>query len=159
MNIEIICIGKLKDRFFEEAAAEYAKRIGAFGKLKITEIPAAFLPENPQEAAIKAALQTEAAAILKRTEKTSAIYPLCIEGELLSSEDFAAELQKAALKGNGKAVFVIGGSYGLAEEVKAKGTRRISMSPMTFPHRLARIMLLEQIYRAFTIQNNRKYHK
>ena len=159
MNIEIICVGKLKDRFFEEASAEYCKRIGAFGKINITEIPAARLPDEPNEAQITAALNTEAEAILKKIPKNCAVYPLCIEGKALSSEQLAAELKKVSVGGVSTAAFIIGGSYGLAETVKSRGTLRLSMSPMTFPHRLARIMLLEQIYRAFTINEGRTYHK
>lgn len=159
MNIELICVGKLKDRFYEDAAEEYCKRIGAFGKIKITEIAAARLPEKPGEAEIAAALEAEGDAILKKIPGNAAVYPLCIEGKPVSSEQLAAELKRAAVNGCGTAVFLIGGSFGLSERVKARGALRLSMSPMTFPHRLARIMLLEQIYRSFMINEGRTYHK
>ena len=159
MNIEILCVGRLKDKFFEEAAAEYEKRLGAFGKIKITELPASPLPDAPNEKQIAAALQKEAEGIRKHLPKNAAVYPLCIEGKLLSSEQLAAEFQKTALGGQNTLVFIIGGSYGLSEEIKKLGKLRLSMSPMTFPHRLARVMLLEQIYRAFTIIEGKTYHK
>ena len=159
MNFELICVGKLKDRFFEDAAAEYVKRLGAFGKVKITELPAASLPDGPNEKQILAALEKEAAQILARLPKGAAVYPMCIEGKQLSSEEFSAELTGAANGGAGTAVFVIGGSYGLHESVKKAGRLRLSMSKMTFPHRPARVMLLEQIYRAMMIREGRSYHK
>ncbi|MBR1810224.1 MAG: 23S rRNA (pseudouridine(1915)-N(3))-methyltransferase RlmH [Clostridia bacterium] len=159
MNIELLCIGRLKDPFFEEAAKEYVKRLGAFGKIKITELPAATLPEKPNEKQIAAALAKEATQITAHLPKGCAVYPMCIEGKQLTSEGFARELQKAAIAGMGTAVFIIGGSYGLDESVKKLGKLRLSMSAMTFPHRLARIMLLEQIYRAMMIADGRTYHK
>ena len=159
MNIDIICIGKLKDRFFEEAAAEYEKRLAAFGKIHICELSPAPLPDNPNEKQIQDALKKEGENILRQIPKNSFVIPLCIEGKLLSSEQLAAQFQKTALSGWGNICFIIGGSHGLSEEVKQKGTLRLSMSPMTFPHRLARVMLLEQIYRAFTITDGRRYHK
>lgn len=159
MNFELICIGRLKDRFFEDACAEYVKRLGAFGKVKIAEIPAASLPDDPNEKQIAAALEKEAAQILQRIPKGAAVYPMCIEGKQLSSEELAAELSAAANGGAGTAVFIIGSSYGLHESVKKTGRLRLSMSKMTFPHRLARVMLLEQLYRAMTIGAGRAYHK
>ncbi len=159
MNFELICVGKLKDKFFEDACAEYVKRLGAFGKVKITEIPAAPLPDAPNEKQIASALEKEAAQILQRIPKGAAVYPMCIEGKQLSSEELSAELSAAANGGAGTAVFIIGGSCGLHESVKKTGRLRLSMSRMTFPHRLARVMLLEQIYRAMMIAGGRAYHK
>ncbi|MBQ6164510.1 MAG: 23S rRNA (pseudouridine(1915)-N(3))-methyltransferase RlmH [Clostridia bacterium] len=159
MNFELICVGRLKDRFFEDACAEYTKRLGAFGKIVITEIPAAALPDDPNEKQIASALEKEAAQILARVPKGAAVYPLCVEGKQLSSEELSSELSAAANGGAGTAVFIIGGSYGLHESVKKTGRLRLSMSKMTFPHRLARVMLLEQIYRAMMIAAGRAYHK
>ncbi len=159
MNFEIICIGRLKDRFFEQASEEYVKRLGAFGKVRITELPAAPLPQEPNEKQIRAALEKEGAQILAHIPKGAAVYPMCIEGKQLSSEELSAELSAAANAGMGTAVFIIGGSCGLDETVKKAGKLRLSMSRMTFPHRLARVMLLEQIYRAMMIAEGRPYHK
>ncbi|MDR1630204.1 MAG: 23S rRNA (pseudouridine(1915)-N(3))-methyltransferase RlmH [Oscillospiraceae bacterium] len=155
----VICVGRLKDRFFEEASAEYEKRLKAFCRLEIVTVSPAALPENPNAAQIHTALEKEADAIIKKIPPAARVYPLCIEGKRLSSEAFAQDLRQAALQGASSAVFVIGGSHGLSERVKALGVVRLSMSEMTFPHRLARIMLLEQIYRAFSINAGSKYHK
>lgn len=159
MNIEIICIGKLKDNFFEDASKEYIKRISGFGKIKITELPQIQLPESPSEKQIQTALQKEAESILKHIPKNSAVYPMCIEGKQLSSTELAEEIKKTASGGQSTLSFIIGGSHGLDDSVKKLGKIKLSMSAMTFPHRLARIMLLEQIYRAFTIIEGKKYHK
>ena len=159
MNITIICIGKLKDKFFKEASSEYEKRLGPFCKLEIIEISPAPLPDSPNEAQIAAGLEKEAELILKKIPPNAPGYALCVEGKHLSSEELAAELGAAALSGSGKICFIIGGSHGLAERVKAAANARLSMSRMTFPHRLARIMLLEQIYRAFMINAGTAYHK
>lgn len=158
-HVCIICVGRLKDRFFEEASAEYEKRLKAFCRLEIITVSPAALPDAPNAVQIHAALEKEADAILKKIPSAARVYPLCIEGRQLSSEAFAEDLRQAALQGTSSAVFIIGGSHGLSERVKALGAMRMSMSAMTFPHRLARIMLLEQIYRAFSINAGGKYHK
>ena len=159
MNIELLCVGRLKDRFFEEAAAEYIKRLGAYGKVTIREIPASPLPEKPSDGQIEGALKKEAEAIKKLIPKHAAVFPLCIEGKMLTSEEFSQLINATAVGGQSTIVFLIGGSYGLSEELKTAGKLRLSLSPMTFPHRLARIMLLEQLYRAFTILEGKTYHK
>lgn len=158
-NINIICVGKLKEDYLRMACAEYEKRLGAFCKLKITELTPARLPEDPNVAQIKAALDDEASRIIAKIAPGEAVFPMCIEGKMLSSEAFSAELEKCAVSGRGSICFIIGGSHGLAETVKSKARLRLSMSPMTFPHQLARVMLLEQIYRAFMISSGGKYHK
>lgn len=152
-------MGKLKDKFFQEACDEYAKRLSSHCKLQIIELPAIALSDNPSQNEIAAALEKEATAIIKKIPKQASIYPLCIEGRQLSSEDLATELKSNALSGQPDAVFIIGSSYGLSDEVKRLGKLKLSMSKMTFPHRLARVMLLEQIYRAFRINGGGKYHK
>ncbi|MBR5561628.1 MAG: 23S rRNA (pseudouridine(1915)-N(3))-methyltransferase RlmH [Clostridia bacterium] len=159
MNINIICIGKLKEDYLRSACAEYEKRLGAFCKLKITELAPARLPENPNDAQIEAALADESERILSKISNSDAVFALCIEGKELSSENFSKEIEKCAVSGFGSISFVIGGSHGLAPSVKSRAKFRLSMSPMTFPHQLARVMLLEQIYRAFMISNGGKYHK
>jgi len=158
LNINIICLGKLKEAYLRDACAEYAKRLGAFCKLNITELSPARLSDNPSDAEIAAALKDEAKRVLACVSKGDTVFSLCIEGKEISSENFAKEIEKCALTGGSTIDFIIGSSYGLAPEVK-EISRRLSMSPMTFPHQLARVMLLEQIYRAFMISGGGKYHK
>lgn len=152
-KINIIAVGKLKEKFFIDAAKEYEKRLTNKVELKITEIAPQFLPENPTPAEIEKAKNAEGEKILKAI-KSGKICALCIEGKSLSSEQFA-EL----LLGSEVYNFVIGGSYGLSDEVKLRADIKLSFSAMTFPHKLFRIILLEQIYRATTINGNGKYHK
>ncbi len=158
LNINIICLGKLKEAYLRDACAEYAKRLGAFCKLNITELTPARVSDSPSDAEIAAALKDEAKRVLACISKGDSVFALCIEGKEISSEDFAKEIEKCALSGESTIDFIIGSSYGLAPEVK-QAARRLSMSPMTFPHQLARVMLLEQIYRAFMINGGGKYHK
>ncbi len=159
ININIICIGKLKEDYLRMACAEYEKRLGAFCKLKITELAPARLPENPNETQINTALADESERILAKISQNEAVFALCIEGKELSSEQLSAEIEKLAVSGFGSLCFIIGGSHGLSPEVKRRANFRLSMSPMTFPHQLARVMLLEQIYRSFMISSGGKYHK
>lgn len=157
-SVKIICVGKLKDAFFRDAADEYMKRLGAYCKAEIIEIPAANLPDSPSDALINAALEKEAEQIMKKIPPRAAVAAMCVEGKLYSSEDLAKYLSSAAMSG-GDVVFIIGGSYGLSEKVKKAANVKISASKMTFPHRLFRVMLLEQIYRAYKINSGGKYHK
>ena len=159
LTVSVLAVGRLKDKFYEDAAAEYVKRLGAYARVNVTEIKAAELPENPSAAEIENALLKEGRALLSKLPQTAFVAALCIEGKLYSSEDMAALLSNAALKGDSHVVFIIGGSYGLSDEVKRRADVRLSMSRMTFPHRLARVMLLEQIYRGFKISRGEKYHK
>ena len=162
VNIHIIAVGKLKEKYFAEACEEYAKRLSGLGvKLITEEIEPAYLPEEPSDSEIEKALDTEAEKLLKKIPADSFTVPMCIEGKQLSSEQLAAKLTEAldGVSGNTSVTFIIGGSCGLSGKVKNRGSLRLSMSSMTFPHRLARVMLSEQIYRAFTIIRNRKYHK
>ncbi len=159
LTVDIICVGRLKDKFFEEAAGEYLKRLKAYAKVNITEIKAVELPDEPNASQISAALEKEGSEILKKIPSNAKVVTLCIEGKLFSSEDTAKLLADTALSGCSEIVFIIGGSYGLSDNVKQRSDVRLSMSKMTFPHRLARIMLLEQIYRGFKINAGEKYHK
>jgi len=159
VNIRIIAVGKLKERFLTEAYSEYEKRLSGFCRLTTEEIEAAYLPDDPTGAEVQKALDTEAEKIIKKLPADSFVIPMCIEGRQLSSEELAGKLSEGISGGKSSIIFIIGGSYGLSDEVKRRGDIRLSMSKMTFPHRLARIMLAEQIYRSFTIINNRKYHK
>ena len=159
LGIQLICVGKLKERYFAEACGEYIKRLGAYARVEILEVAEQRLPDKPSAAEIRQALEREAAEILKRTAKNSKIYTMCIEGKQYSSEEFSGLLTDAASRGMSRLVFVIGGSFGLADCVKEKAAGRISMSRMTFPHHLARVMLLEQLYRGFQIGSGGNYHK
>lgn len=158
-RLKIICVGKLKDAFFRDACDEYMKRLKAYCKAEIAEIPAADLPDPPSDAQINAALEKEADAILKKLSAGATIVAMCVEGKLYSSEELAQCLAGAAMKGNGEIIFVIGGSYGLSERIKKRADVKMSASRMTFPHRLFRVMLLEQIYRGYKINAGEKYHK
>ena len=159
ISINIICLGRLKESYLREACAEYAKRLGAFCRLNITELTPAKLPDSPNETQIACALAEEAKKINACISKGDTVVALCIEGKELSSEMLSEEIEKCALSGGSTIDFIIGSSYGLAPEIKAKAKLRLSMSKMTFPHQLARVMLLEQIYRAFMISSSGKYHK
>ena len=146
-------------RFFREALAEYEKRLGAFCKWELTELPEERLSDAPSEAEIEAALQREGRQIEKYLFRDGMTVCLCVEGRQMSSESFSALLTQAEASGRPRACFVIGGSFGLSEEIKAKADLRLSMSQMTFPHHLARVMLAEQIYRGFQIKEGTRYHK
>lgn len=157
-RVTIIAVGRLKDRFYSDAAAEYLKRLSAFCKADIFEVQPAKLPEDPPESLISAALREEGARITERIPKDCAVIVLCVEGRRFTSESFSQLVSGFNAQGRGMA-FIIGGSYGLSEEVKRRSDCRMSMSDMTFPHRLARVMLLEQIYRGYMIAAGREYHK
>lgn len=159
ININILCIGKLKEDYLRMACSEYQKRLGAFCKLTVTELTPAKLPDNPNDAQIANALNDEAERILAKISATDAVFAMCIEGKELSSEALSAKIDELAVSGFGSICFIIGGSHGLAPQVKQRAKIRLSMSPMTFPHQLARVMLLEQIYRSFMISSGGKYHK
>lgn len=159
MNIKIIALGRLKEKYLTEAFKEYEKRLSPFGKLSLEELEPERLSDNPSETEIEKALNAEAEKILSKIPQNSLTVAMCIEGKQRDSVAFAELLSNASLNGKGTAVFIIGSSYGLSERVKKAADIRLSMSEMTFPHQLARIMLMEQLYRAFTIISNRKYHK
>lgn len=158
-KVSIICVGKLKEKFYTEASAEYAKRLSRFCKLEILELPEERLPEDPSPAQIKAALSKEADAIRAKLPPSAAIIAMCVEGKTRSSEELAQLMADSANQGASHLIFLIGGSFGLHPSIKALASVRLSMSPMTFPHHLARVMLLEQIYRGYQINAGSKYHK
>lgn len=159
MNINLIAMGKLKESYYREACAEYLKRLGAFAAAKVCEPAPADLPQSPNAAQIEKALSLEAERIREYIKPASFTVAMCIEGRELSSEQLAEKLSDIANRGISTVNFVIGSSHGLSEEIKRGADLRMSMSPMTFPHSLARVMLLEQVYRAYSILNNSKYHK
>ena len=158
-RITLLCVGKLKEKFYADAVAEYLKRLGRYCKPEIIELPEERLPEDPSRAQINAALAKEADSIRGRLSASSCLIALCVEGQERSSEELARLMASWAGDGGSRLVFLIGGSYGLHESIKAQARMKLSMSPMTFPHHLARVMLLEQIYRAFQINAGTKYHK
>ena len=158
-KVTLICVGKMKERFYAEAVAEYIKRLGRYCKLTVMELPEERLPENPSQAQIDGALEKEAAAIRGRLPSSAKLIALCVEGRERSSEDLARLMEAWAGRGESQLVFLIGGSFGLHASIKAQAAEKLSMSPMTFPHHLARVMLLEQIYRAYQINAGSKYHK
>ena len=158
LTVNLICVGKLKERYWTQACEEYQKRLGAFCKFRIMEVAECKLPEQPSKAQIQQALKAEGEKLLQLAAGSTVI-PLCIEGKQIDSPALAQHLSALALNGVSTVSFIIGSSYGMCDNVKHSGTFRLSMSRMTFPHQLARIMLCEQIYRAFQIQNHGRYHK
>ena len=159
LSVHIICVGKMKEKFYIEAAQEYAKRLGAYCKLTVTELNEERLPPDPSQAQIDAALAKEGQAILAKLPPNSAIVAMCVEGKTCSSPELAAQMLRWEQDSAKHIVFLIGGSCGLDPALKQQARLRLSMSPMTFPHHLARVMLLEQIYRGYQINNGSKYHK
>ena len=158
-KVTIICTGKLKEKLYLDAAAEYAKRLSRFCTLTILELPEERLPESPSPAQIEAALAREADAVRAKLPAGCLLIAMCVEGQERSSEALARYLAEAAARGAGHIVFLIGSSYGMHPSLKQQADLRLSMSPMTFPHHLLRVMLLEQIYRAYQINAGSKYHK
>lgn len=156
-NIKLIAVGKLKEEYLRAASAEYSKRLQAFCSLKIIEIDECRLSDRPSDKEIQNALETEARSIMKHA--SGFIIPMCIEGKQMKSEALSEKFESVAVSGCSEISFIIGSSYGLSDTVKQSAGLRLSMSEMTFPHQLARIMLLEQIYRAFMISSGKSYHK
>lgn len=159
LHVTLLCVGKCKEDYWRQACAEYAKRLQAFCRLTVVEVEEERAPERPSPAQIERILRAEGRRLLARVPAGAAVAALCIEGTALSSEALSAWFARAALDGRGEVALLIGGSWGLSEEAKASAALRLSMSPMTFPHQLARVMLLEQVYRAMQIASGGKYHK
>ena len=158
-RVTVLCVGKLKERFYIDAAAEYVKRLQRHCKLELIELPEQRLPDDPSPAEVQKALRAEGDAIREKLPKGGAVIALCIEGKPCSSQELSRRMADLAVQGKTQLTFLIGGSVGLDEELKHRADWRLSMSPMTFPHHMARIMLLEQIYRAYQIADGTKYHK
>ena len=158
MNITVICVGKIKEKFFADAVSEYLKRLSRFAKCEIIEIKDEKIPDNASEKECAQILEKEGAGILAKIPKGSYIIPLCIEGEQLSSPAFADKIKYISMEAS-HITFIIGGSLGLLENVKKTGNFRISFGKMTLPHQLMRVVLLEQVYRCFKILANESYHK
>ncbi|MBQ1619389.1 MAG: 23S rRNA (pseudouridine(1915)-N(3))-methyltransferase RlmH [Oscillospiraceae bacterium] len=158
-KISLICVGKLKEPFYAAAVAEYQKRLTRHCKLEILELPEQRLGDDPSPAEIEQALAREAAVIEEKLPRSATLIAMCIEGKLFSSTELSETITRLGATGSSQLVFLIGGSFGLHPRIKEQAALRLSMSPMTFPHHLARVMLLEQIYRAYQIAGGSKYHK
>ncbi len=159
MKIKLICVGKLKEKYLRDAIAEYSKRLSRFCDFKITELPDEKIPDNASAAEEARVIEAEAERILKSISPSDCVISLCVEGKQQSSEEFASYIDRLCTSGKSSIVFVIGGSLGLSERVKSASLLRLGFSKMTFPHQLMRLILSEQIYRAFKINSNEKYHK
>ncbi len=159
LSVTIACVGKLKEAYWRDACAEYAKRLSAFCRLQIVEVAEERLPDTPSAAQIAAGLEAEGERLLSRIPAGAAVVALCIEGKGYTSEALSEQLSQWTVDGVSHVVFVIGGSFGLSPKVKHQARVRLSMSGMTFPHQMARVMLLEQTYRALQIAAGGKYHK
>lgn len=158
IKVTIIALSKLKEKYLKDASDEYLKRLSRYCKLQVVEIEPERLNDNPSQNEINSALEKEAQAVFKRIPESSYVAAMCLEGKKLSSENFAKTLSSAQFSSGGM-TFIIGSSYGLADSVKKRADIRLSVSDMTFPHQLFRIMLLEQIYRGFKINEGSAYHK
>lgn len=158
-DITLIVMGKLKEKFYLSAAEEYTKRLKGYCNFHLIELPEYRLSDDPSPAEIAAGLNKEAEMILSKIPKGAWFCVFTPEGKTVSSEAFAQRLKEVKLSGKSSACFLIGSSFGIASTVKEKANFKLSMGPMTFPHHLARIMVLEQLYRAESIQTGSKYHK
>lgn len=159
MQIRLIVVGKLKEKYWKDAAAEYTKRLGPYMRLEIIEVAEERIQENPSAAEIAQVLDKEGERILRNIPPSFFVIPLVIEGKMCSSPELAQMLEKLSLDGKSQTAFIIGGSHGLSPNVVGRGDFILSFSPLTFPHQLMRVLLMEQIYRAFSIINGSKYHK
>lgn len=160
IKINLICIGKIKEKYFTDAIGEYSKRLSSFCKFSIIELNEEKIRSNtPNQAQITEVLNAEGKRILQKLDSSDYVIAMCIDGKLISSEELSNVIDGAAISGKSTVDFIIGGSYGLSEDVKNRADLRLSMSRMTFPHQMARMILSEQIYRAFEISSNGKYHK
>ncbi|WP_308567604.1 23S rRNA (pseudouridine(1915)-N(3))-methyltransferase RlmH [uncultured Eubacterium sp.] len=159
IKVNVIAVGKLKEMYLRDACDEYIKRLGAFSKVSVVEIGEERCGDNPSDSEIENVKIKEGKRIIAKIPKSSFIIPLCIEGTQYSSEDFSKKLESVQLAGSGEITFIIGGSFGLSDEVKSLGKMKLSFGKLTLPHQLMRVVLLEQVYRAFSISNNSKYHK
>lgn len=159
LRVKFIVVGALSEPYWREACGEYKKRLSGKASLEEVQLREENLPKNPSESEIKRALDLEAEKIIAEIPKRAFVIPLCIEGKQLSSEELAAKIEENAVSGVSDICFIIGSSHGLSEKVKALADLKLSMSRLTFPHQLARVMLYESVYRSFTIIAGEKYHK
>ena len=159
MKIKIVTVGKLKEKYLKDGIAEYSKRISRFAKLEMIELADEKTPDKASEIENQKILETEGARILSKIGERDFVLVLAIEGKTFSSEEFSKQLEEASIKGYSTLTFIIGGSLGLAPGVKNRANLSVSFGRLTLPHQLMRLVLVEQIYRAFTIQQGSPYHK
>ncbi len=159
LAVKLICVGKMREKFYTEAFAEYAKRLQSYCRLELVELPEQRLGDRPSQREIEVALEREGQEILKNVPPDAYLAALCVEGGQMPSEGIAELIAARENSGKPRLCFVIGGSFGLSPSVKARADLRLSMSKMTFPHHLARVMLIEQLYRGFKINEGSRYHK
>ena len=159
MKVKLITVGKLKEKYLKDGIAEYVKRLGRFTKFESIELPDEKTPDNARESENKLILEKEGRLILSKVGDRDYVIALAIEGKQFPSEQFAKEIEQATLKGHSEITFIIGGSLGLSLEVKKRANQLMSFGLLTFPHQLMRLVLVEQIYRAFMIQQGSPYHK
>lgn len=159
MNIKIITVGKLKEKYLKMGIAEYTKRLGAYCKMELIEVPDEKAPEKLSEAEMVQVKEKEGERILAKISDQSYVFALAIEGDQRTSEKFSKEIEQLGIQGKSNIVFVIGGSLGLSEAVMKRSNTKISFGKMTLPHQLMRLVLIEQIYRSFRIMKNEPYHK
>lgn len=159
MNITVICIGKLKEKYWTAAIDEYSKRLKGYCSLDIVELKEARLPDKAGPAEELAVKEAEGEEILKRIKDNQYVITLEVKGKMLSSEKLAEKIETLGIDGHSNVVFVIGGSLGLSAAVSKRANFKLSFSEMTFPHQMMRVILLEQVYRAFKINRNEAYHK
>ena len=159
LGITVLCVGKMKETGFRQAVEEYSRRLRPYCSFQLVELPEQRLPEDPSPAQIAQALEREAGEIEKHIPAGARLVAMCVEGRQRSSEAFSALLDRWMVQGVSRVCFLVGGSFGLDARLKARAEDKLSMSEMTFPHSLARVMLCEQIYRAFMIREGTRYHK
>ena len=159
VNISIISIGKLKEKYLKQGIDEYLKRLSSYAKVEIMELPDEKAPENLSDAEMLMVKEKEGIRILEKISEDTHVIALAIEGKMKSSEELAKDLDRLATYGKSKIAFIIGGSLGLSKDVMNRANDTLSFSKMTFPHQLMRLILLEQVYRAFRINRNEPYHK
>ena len=158
LNVNMICVGRLKESYLRDAVEEYTKRMRPLCKLTVLELPEERVGENPSPAEIQKTVSAEGERIMQKLGKSDYVVAMCVEGKNISSEELSKKLDDIRQLA-GTVDFVIGGSWGLSDALKARADFKLSMGKMTFPHQLFRVMLLEQIYRAFQISRGTKYHK
>ena len=159
MKIKVVTVGKLKEKYLKDGIAEYSKRISRFAKLEMIELADEKTPDKASESENQKILEIEGQRILSKVGDRDFVIVLAIEGKTLSSEEFSKQLEEASIKGFSTLTFIIGGSLGLAQDVKKRDNLSVSFGRLTLPHQLMRLVLVEQIYRAFTIQQGSPYHK
>ena len=159
MKITILCVGKVKEKFYRDAISEFTKRLSRYCKMDIVEVADEKTVEDASETEIRLVKEKEGDRLLKNIKDDAFVVCLCIDGKQLSSEGLSEKIEKLGIQGTSHIIFVIGGSLGLSDEVIKRANYKLSFSPMTFPHQLMRVILLEQIYRAFRIMNHEPYHK